>query len=65
MWQVQLVAKLLSQTDFAKTPPSDCLYQWFSNWGPRSFWGPQDNFLGTVKQLSKNQQDAPEEKKFV
>ena len=30
-----------------------CLYQWFSNWGPRSFWGPRDKFSGTAKHLPK------------
>ena len=29
------------------------LGQWFSNWGPRSFWGPRDKFSGTAKHLPK------------
>ena len=29
------------------------LDQWFSNWGPRSFWGPRDKFSGTAKHLPK------------
>ena len=31
-----------------------CLDQWFSNWGPRSFWGPRDNFLGPRSTFQKN-----------
>ena len=30
-----------------------CVDQWFSNWGPQSFWGSRDNFLGTAKHLPK------------
>ena len=29
------------------------LDHWFSNWGPRSFWGPRDKFSGTAKHLPK------------
>jgi len=39
--------------------------QWFSNWGPRSFWGPRDNFLGTAKHLPKKSTRRSWKKNFV
>jgi len=40
------------------------LNQWFSNWVPRSFWGPRENFLVTAKHLSKKSTRRSWRKKF-
>jgi len=40
------------------------LDQWFSNWDPRSFWGPRENFLGTAKHIPKKSTRRSWRKKF-